>query len=195
MLEMTKRLAPQLYNPSLSQRGLVRGGLIAGAIAALAAGLVSLPLRSPLDSLFNSGSVAMAGLAAGLTAGVVWRLLANATHRSVLFAISWALAFVAVALVSVIGETQLERLVAFVLPLAAIILLLTGVLTPPMAGSSMLRRWWLAPALALLALGVGLALAGQGDQESGRLELPPRSSTLETVSGPSSLETALLRRP
>ena len=155
----------------------IRAGLVAGSSAGIVAALVSLPLRSPDDILFNTATVVFGALAAGIAAGAVWRTLSSGRTRSRRFAILLAAGFAVVALFAVLGETQLDHFAAFVLPLAAIVFLLTGLLTPVMARSSTLKRWWLAPAVLVLALAVGTGLAGQGDQESGRLELPPRASS------------------
>ena len=46
----------------------MRNGLIAGSIAAIAAALVSLPLHSPVDNVFNTATVAVASLLVGVVA-------------------------------------------------------------------------------------------------------------------------------
>ena len=154
----------------------LRAGLVAVSGAGIVAALVSLPLRSPDDILFNTATVVLGALVAGIATGVVWRTLGSDRTRSGRFAILLVAGFAVVALLAVLGEKQLDHFAAFVLPLAAIVFLLTGLLTPLMAPSSTLKRWWLAPAVVVLALAVGIGLAGQGDQESGKLELPPRAS-------------------
>ena len=162
----------------------IRAGLVAGAGAGIVAALVSLPLRSPDDILFNTATVVFGALVAGIAAGTVWRILGSERARSRSFAILLAAGFAVVALFAVIGETQLDRFAAFVLPLAAIVFLMTGLQTPLMARSSILKRWWLPPAVLVLAFAVGIGLAGQGDQESGKLELPPRASSSDRPPNP-----------
>jgi hypothetical protein len=150
-------------------------GIIAGSISAIVAALVSLPLRSPDDALLNSASTALAAMAAGLAAGVLHRVLANNRNGLLIFSGLWTTAFVIVAVISLVGETQFDHFLAFVLPLAAIVFPLTGLLTVLMERSPLAGRWWLALGTAVIAIAVGISLAGQGDQESGKLKLPPRT--------------------
>ena len=49
----------------------IRTGLLAGSATAVVATLVSLPLHSPTDTLFNSATVTLGALAAALAAGVI----------------------------------------------------------------------------------------------------------------------------
>lgn len=169
-------------------------GVIAGSISAIIAALVSLPLRSPDDILLNSATVAIGGLIAGVATGTLWRLLANSRNRPVSFAVLWGLAFALAALAALIGETQLDHFLAFALPLAAIVFPVTGLLTAVLACRPIFSRWWLAPAAVAIALAVGIPLAGQGDQESGRLDLPPRAG-ISTSSPLESLLTIASREP
>ena len=151
-------------------------GICAGSISAIVAVLVSLPLHSPDDILFNSATVAIGSLIVGAAAGALWRLLANNTRRPFTFALLWGLAFALTAVTALAGETQLDHFLAFMLPLAAIVFPVTGLVTALLAETRLASRWWLAPVAIGIALMVGIPLAGRGDEESGRLELPPRSS-------------------
>ena len=154
----------------------VRGGVIAGSIASLVAVLVSLPLRSPDDALLNSATVMVATVIAGVVAGLLWRALANRARRWLIFAVLWALGFVLAVLFAVAGETQLDRMVSFSVPLAAIVFPLIGVLTVILARWGIASRWWVRAAVLVIAIGIGVGLSGRGDEKSGRLELPPRAS-------------------
>ncbi len=152
-------------------------GVMAGAVAALIAVLVSLPLRSPSDTLLNSASVALAGLLWGLVAGAIWAACGNSSSRAARFLVAWSVVFLPVTVAVVLyGRSQLDHFTAFALPLALIIYAVTGLLT---VGISRylpnLRRWYAVGAVAV-ALVVGFGLVSQGDQESGRLELPPPGS-------------------
>ena len=158
--------------------------LIAASIAAIAAVLLSLPLRSPHDTLINSATVAIATLIAGAFAGLVWDRLSESANRLRNFVIAMAVALVVVAVALVALETQLERSFSFGLPLAVVAFVGTAVLTVGLDRVAALRRLW-APAVAVVAaLAVGAALAGQGDAESGRLELPARAAASPTAQRP-----------
>ncbi len=156
-------------------------GLTAGSIAAMVAVLVSLPLRSPDDILLNSATVMFSSLLAGVIAGVIWRLVGNTPARPRRFALIWTAVFAVVALITLGGETKLERFIAFVLPLAAIVFALTGLLIIVVEGIRLRRRCWPAVAAVLLALALGIGLAGQGDEKSGDLQLPPPAASTWTL--------------
>ena len=165
-----------MKDPEQNQEKPVPAGLIAGSISAVVSSLVSLPLQSPSDALVNSATVTLGTLFAGLAAGILWRSLANSPKRTRLFAALWALGFGLSVLFGVAVETQLERFFSFIVPLAAIVFVMTGILTAMLARRPIAARWWIAPAALVVAIGVGIGLAGHGDAESGRLELPPRAS-------------------
>ncbi|MCH7738305.1 MAG: hypothetical protein IH872_13005, partial [Chloroflexi bacterium] len=74
----------------------MRNGVIAGSIAAIVAALVSLPLRSPLDNVFNTATVALASLLVGIAAGLVWDKLAASPRRLPYYAGALALGLIAV---------------------------------------------------------------------------------------------------
>ena len=160
-------------------------GLTAGAIAAVIAALVSLPLHSPLDSAFNSATVAIAALIVGVISGFLWTRFSD---RILWFLGALAGLFVIALVIAFVGNTQLDRMVSFMVPLAAIVVVVCAVLTP------LLASFFLKPALGLLkwsplvsvviALVVGLALVTQGDAESGKLALPPPPTAAATPSAP-----------
>ena len=158
---------------------LILAGLTAGAIAAIIASLVSLPLNSPLDSVFNSATVAVAAIGVGLLAGVLWLWLST---RILWYGTILAALFLAVLVATLAGETALERLSSFSIPLAAIIIGISAILTPMLASMLLkpaftLLKW--APAIALVAaLAVGFGLITQGDSESIELTLPPPLATI-----------------
>ena len=155
----------------------VRAGLTAGSVAAIAAVLVNLPLEAPTDTYFNSAPVMAGSLAVGLGAGVLWRALDGRGRRPAILLVSMTLAFGLVAVMAVAGETQMERSVSYIVPLAAIVFGLTGALTLLLLRARVSLPRWGTALIVLLAIGLGIALAGQGDQESGRLELPPRTTS------------------
>lgn len=163
----------------------VRAGLTAGAAAAVCGSLLNLPLHSPTDALLNSGAVTAASLAGGLGAGLLWLALGRTERRPVYFPAAMTLVFALVAAAAAAGETQLERSVSYIVPLAALTLAITTALTLLLMTSSRALPVTVTIATVVVALGIGAALAGMGDQESGELELPPRTApwSLE-VSGP-----------
>ena len=154
----------------------LRAGMLSGGVAAIAASLLSLPLESPHDGLFNSASVAILALVAGIMAGFAWRLIPADSHRTGRFFLAIILALSVVVAATVLAQTQLERSVSFGLPIAALAAVVIGGGVPLLADKGRALPWWLALAAVVVALAVGVALAGQGDQESGELELPPRTA-------------------
>ena len=90
----------------------MRNGLIAGSIAAIVAALVSLPLRSPVDNVFNTATVAIASLFVGVVAGLVWDKLADSRQRLPYYAGALALGLVSVLALAAVGEIWLERMLS-----------------------------------------------------------------------------------
>ena len=165
-------------------------GLIAGSVAALVASLVSLPLRSPLDIVFNTLTVTVASLVVGIASGLLWRSLADNPRRLQYYAGGLAGAFVVVAVVAVVGNMWLERFALFTIPLAAIVFALSGILAPMVGGISGAAVRGLAVVLLIASVGLGIGLAGQGDTESGELSLPERAAgPIPTSTEPPSQET------
>ena len=164
----------------------MKAGLIAGSVAAIVAALVSLPLRSPIDSIFNSATVVVGVLVVGLAAGILWKALVKGQRGTLYYAAALGGGLMAVTLLALVVETQVDRAVSFSVPLAAIAFLVAGALVPIVDRSSVSTWRWSTPAAVLIALGVGVGLIGQGDAESGSLELPPRPS-LVALSPPESL--------
>ncbi len=154
-------------------------GLTAGAIAAVIAALVSLPLHAPVDSAFNSATVAVAALVVGVISGLLWSRFSG---RLMWFLAGLAALFVLALIVAFAGNTQLDRMVSYMVPLAAIVVVVCAVLTPLLASFFVkttigLLKW--SPAIAVVvALVVGFGLVTQGDAESGELSLPPRPTAV-----------------
>jgi polyisoprenoid-binding protein YceI len=154
-------------------------GLLAGGLAAIVASLVSLPLDSPDDLVFNTATVAIGAIAVGIFEGVLWQVLAPRPQGRQLYIGVSAGAFVVVAVGTVIGELLLEGTVRFALPLAALVFIITALLPPVLDSLQPARNLALGAAAASLiaALAIGFGLAGIGDEESGRLELPDPDPT------------------
>lgn len=176
-LQRLRNREDRMPDQGSQRRAWVLAGLAAGSISAVPTALLSLPLKSPDDALFNSATVAGGTVVFGVVAGAFWRLLARRPNPWVLFTAIWAAGFGVVAALTAIGESPvLEGMLPFVLSLAALAFALTGALTPWLA-RPLASRWWAAPAALVVALAIGIPLAGQGDQESGELALPPISTT------------------
>ena len=161
---------------------ILLAGLTAGAIAAVIVALVSLPLHSPVDSVFNSATVSIAAIAVGLIAGLLWMRL---SERIMWYGISLAGLFIIVLAAALAGESVLDRLASFTIPLAAIAIIVCAVLTPLLANFFVrpelgLLKWSPVPAL-IVALVLGFGLITQGDAESGDLALPPPPSRASTL--------------
>ena len=139
----------------------VRAGLTAGSVAAMVGVLANLPLHSPSDAFFNSATVMPSALLAGLGAGLLWRALSHRRRRTIYFAAATALVFGLISIAAIAGESQMERSVSYMVPLAAIVLGLTGRPDRPPAENHMdaaleadhpddgRRHWpWLCPGRA-----------------------------------------------
>jgi len=185
---------PETDGPSSGPRpdSLVRAllaGLAAGAIAGIVAALVNLPLRSPDEAFFNSASVVLGALLAGLAGGALWHALRTRAAAYRLFLVSVAAAFLLVTAgvlaLDALPSAPLSGLPGFLIPLAAIVLAGVALLTPPLARPAW-RAPLVAPVVTLAAVAVGAALMGRGDAESGRLALP---------SAPAAQQTARVLRP
>jgi polyisoprenoid-binding protein YceI len=150
-------------------------GLAAGAITALLAALVNLPLKSPDDAFFNSATVVIGALAAGIAGGVLWQAVQRRRQPQRDFLVCMAAAFVLVAggalLLEALPDAPLSGIPRFVVPLAAIVFGGVALLVPLFARPAW-RAQFAAPVTGVAALALGIALAGQGDAESGRLALP-----------------------
>ena len=157
----------------------LRAGMLSGGVAAIAASLLSLPLESPHDGVANTASVAILVLISGIVAGFAWRLLPEGQPRTMRFVTLILLGFALVAGATALAQTQLERSVSFWLPIAALAAVIIGGGVPLLADKGRALPWWLAMAAVVVALAIGVALAGQGDQESGELELPPRTADFQ----------------
>ena len=168
-------------------------GLTAGSVAAVIAVLVSLPLRSPSDTLLNSASVALACLLSGLAAGLLWLAVRRSQRPSAYFLVAWSALFLSAAIAVVLfGRSQLDHFTAFAVPLAAIAYVVTGALTVSIDRYIPRLRWWQAGIAVVVALAFGIGLVNQTDQESGRLELPPPGSQAVPAEAPISLKTGTL---
>ena len=155
----------------------MRVGLVAGSVAAVAASLVSLPLRSPNDLLFNSVTVSVAAIALGIAAGAAWSRLTETRRPTLYFSLLLAAVLILFGLTALLSETFLERSFTFSVPPAATAVVLVGVIVPLLDRRATKPNRWAALAVLGVAAGVGVGLVGQGNEESGELSLPLPSPT------------------
>jgi polyisoprenoid-binding protein YceI len=161
-----------MTRPSLSHALLA--GLAAGGVAAIAAALLSLALRSPDPVFINSGSISIAVLLGGLLSGLIYWLAAARRNPLPVFAAWMGGLFLLVVVVALLVEAlpghPLLHVGTYCIPLAALALAVMALLTPVFARLNP-RPLWVAPAVAIAALAVGFALAGRAGP-SGHLALP-----------------------
>ena len=156
----------------------MRVGIIAGSVAAVAASLVSLPLHSPNDLLFNSATVSVAAIALGIAAGAAWSRLADTKRPTLYFALLLGAGLILFALTSLLLDAFLERTFTFSVPPAATAVVLIGVVVLLLDRGAVVPNLWATLAALGVAAVVGIGLAGQGDEESGELSLPLPSPTV-----------------
>ena len=149
-------------------------GLAAGSIAAIVVALVSLPLNSPVDNVFNSATAGLASLIVGIVAGWLWVRSAANPRRVVYYVAVLVAGLVAAVVLAVVGNIWLERLISFAVPLAAIAFVLSGALVPLLERTPPTALRWAAPVFVIAAVALGGGLVGQGHAESGELSLRER---------------------
>lgn len=154
---------PDTWNPLLA-------GTVAGAIAAIVAGLASLPLRSPDEVIANTVTIVLVSLLLGLIAGGLWRRLRARDNAERTFA--WAMVggfFVAAAAIALTDLFALGNLVKYAAPLAVIIFVTLGFFVPML--SRVTAPVWVAAIPIVIALAIGFGLFGRGNVASGELSL------------------------
>ena len=161
---------------SSTRIGPVQAGLTGGAVAGIVCVLVNLPLVSPSDSFFNSATVMAGALITGLAVGIWGRVLGEGHVRRAPFWSGIVFLMGLATIMAVVAESELDRSVSYIAPLAAIVIGLSAGIFLLLPQSRHPVPWKVTLALIALVVGLGIGLAGLGDQESGRLELPPRAS-------------------
>ena len=168
-------------------------GLVAGAAGAVAAVLLSLPLRSPAAVFLNTTTVGAGTILLGLLAGLARQVLSPGVHGARIFTVIWLVGAMAVAGAALAGESVLSGLFTYVLPLAVVAFAVTGVLTLVLSPQVVVRRWMvpLAPVAVVGALVLSVVLAGRGVQQSGALALPAAPAPAAAVVQPTAAHGVL----
>ena len=147
-------------------------GLVAGAVAAIIAVLVSLPLESPDDIRLNSATVGFAALFVGVISGTLWQIsrsVSESNRRYWWFSAGFG---IVILLIAALAQMQLDNALVFTVPLALVVAICSIFLTPVFATGTKYGNW-ASVAIIVIAVVLSIVLAGQGDQESGTLTLPP----------------------
>lgn len=150
-------------------------GAVAGSIAAIMAGLISLVLRSPDETVANSLTVVLTSIVLGLVAGGLWRRLRASNNAPKIFAWSMVGAFfIAMMAIALIDVTVLSSLIPYATPLAALIFITLGFFVPLL--STLTAPSWTAAIPIVVALAIGIGMFGRGNTASDELSL----GTLDT---------------
>lgn len=175
------------YNPDAWHPAVA--GVVAGAIAAIVAGVLSAILRSPDEIVANSLSVVIASLVLGLVAGLLWRRLRATSNARVVFGWTMAGGFIAAMFgIAVVDQTTLSNLIPYATPIAALIFITLGFLTPLLAGAT--APVWIAAIPVVVALGIGVGLFGRGNVASGELTLDDLETSPTSTTSASTLTTS-----
>lgn len=145
---------PDAWNPILA-------GVVAGAIGAIAASLLSLPLTSPNDTIGNALTITVVALVIGVFSGLLWRRLraGRSAQRDYWIAIGLG-AVAALTALAITDFFVLEDTFQYAVPVAVVIFLTVGLLTPPLAAVVIPR--WVAALPLLIAIGIALGVFAAG---------------------------------
>ena len=147
-----------IYDPRTI--GPVWSGLAAGAVGAIAAMLVVLPVSSPNETSANPLTVTLAALAIGAASGAMWRSVRASTNGARIFTVAMALGWlVALSAVAAIEWTAGGGWFRYVALVVSMIFLAVGLLTPAVARAVAPTWAALVPVVVAVVLALGL-LAG-----------------------------------
>lgn len=164
---------PDAWHPVLA-------GAVAGAVAGLVGAGLTLILRSPDEIIANSLTVTVAAIVLGLLSGWLWRSIRVSRNPIRVFAWTMVGGFVVAMMAISFGHLfLLDNLVDFATPIAALIFLTLGFLIPVF--SRVTAPNWIAYAVVLIAISVGIALFGRGNVASGDLSLDDLATTSSTT--------------
>ncbi len=160
-------------SPPSTARALL-AGLAAGGAAAIVAVFVAQKLPSPDRAWLNAASIGVIAVVAGLLSGLLYALAGGHRRGPAIFGGVLAGAFLLVALAALLVESlpghPISGIAAYCIPLAALSILLIGLLTPLWARADA-RLLAAAPVLAVAGLGLAFAVNAR-TAPSGHLALP-----------------------
>ena len=141
---------PNAWNPLLA-------GTVAGAIGAIAASLISLPLEDPNAVAGSTLSITAVSLILGVLSGLLWRRLRAGNHALRNYRIGIALGFAAALTALAISDYfVLDDLFPYAVPISLVIFLCLALFTPVLATVEANAWWAAAPLVVALALAIGL---------------------------------------
>ena len=154
----------------------VVAGAAAGGVAAVAASLLSLPLRSPDEIVANSLTVSVTALIIGVVSGFLWRRLRAGCNARRNYWVAIVLGFLAAMTAIALADLfLLSNLFLYALPIAAVTFLTVGLLTPVLATLTS-SQWWAAIPVGI-GIAAGIGLFGLGNVASGELGLEDLTTT------------------
>lgn len=157
------RYDPRTLNPVLA-------GLAAGSVGAIAGSLVSLSITTPDELVANTLSLTIVAMLIGLATGELWRRVRATDDGLRTFSLTVFAAFLLTLIVLVsIDRFALQNLLPYAVPVAGLVFLSVGLLTPPFSRSVVSS--WLVVIPLVLALAIGIGLFGRGKAASGDLSL------------------------
>jgi hypothetical protein len=172
------RYDPNTWNPILA-------GVVAGATAAIVAGLITLILDTPSDISGASLAVVLIALAIGALSGLLWRRLRASANAMRTF--SWTIAggfFITLAAIAITDQAGVNDLIRYAVPLAAVIFITVGFITPLLDGVT--APQWVAIIPIVIALAIGVAFLGRDSatttDATADLSTAARTSTVITDS-------------
>lgn len=155
---------PDSWNPILA-------GVVAGAMAAIVAALLTLILDSPNRTAGNSLVVVLVALAIGAASGLLWRRIRATDNAMKIF--GWTLAggfLITLVAVAIADQTGVDNLIRYAAPLSAVIFITVGFITPLLDGVT--APQWVAIIPILIALVVGVALLSTDTTPLAEVSLP-----------------------
>lgn len=154
---------PDSWNPILA-------GVVAGAMAAIVAALLALLLDSPNRTAGNSLVVVLLALAIGGASGLLWRRVRASQNALRIF--GWTIAggfIITLAGITIADQSSVDNLIGYAVPLAAVIFITVGFITPLLDGVT--APQWAAIIPVIIALLLGVAFLGIDTTPSSEVSL------------------------